>query len=231
MFFYFFLILFLVPSPTLLAKAVDNPYLTAKRQGLVIYQENPYTFYCHAPFDARGKLQLTDGSYMTDNSKRIQWEHIVPVRRFAQTMTCWQHPLCTDKKGHAFKGRRCCRAIDTRFQKMEADLHNLVPALPKINQARSYFEFQESVTGVQPIPTCALQVDKKHRLAAPPPALRGFIARTYLYMHQTYHLDLTDAELQQYHAWHQANPPDAWEQKRNQLIFEKQQTNNPFIKP
>ena len=214
---------------TLAHASTDNAYGLAKRQGLVIYQTNPYTFYCHIPFDHRGRIHLPEGSYLTDHSIRIQWEHIVPVRRFAHEMSCWQQPVCSDKKGHPFKGRRCCHLTNQRFQKMEADLHNLVPVLPKINQARSYFEFKEQVTGDQPIPECALQVDKKNRLVSPPPSTRGFIARTYLYMHQTYGISLTESELHQYHLWNRENPPDAWERQRHQQIQEKQGTTNPFV--
>lgn len=208
---------------------VEHPYTIAKRQGLVIYQTNPYTFYCHIPFDGRGKIQVSDGSYLTNHSSRIQWEHLVPVRRFARDMICWQQAICINKKGHPFKGRTCCHSNSAQFQEMEADLHNLVPVLPKINQMRSYFEFQEHVTGSQPLPQCALQVDQKNHLVAPPPETRGFIARAYLYMHKTYHVPLTKTELHQYHLWDRENPPNEWERHRHQKIFEQQGTTNSFI--
>ena len=225
----FILLLFLFLTPILTHAKTDNLYTIAKRQGLVIYQTNPYTFYCHIPFDHHGRVQVTGGSYLTDKNSRIQWEHIVPVRRFAHEMSCWKQPLCIDKKGHPFKGRRCCHLINDTFQKMEADLHNLVPVLPKINQARSYFDFQENIVGDQPLPHCDLKVNKKNHIVSPPPSTRGFIARAYLYMHQTYGISLTEAELQQFHRWNLENPPDAWERQRHQKILEKQGTTNPFI--
>lgn len=221
-----FLFLVLLPA-TLFAKAALDPYREAKRQGLMIYQHNPYTFYCHIPFDHQGKLRLQPPGEL---AKRIQWEHIVPVSRFAANRPCWTQALCYDKDNKPFKGRKCCRQKDAIFQKMEADLHNMVPSLPKLNQARKTYNFSESLKNAKkPLEACTFEIDKKNHQVQVEPSLYGFIARTYLYMHMHYGVPLSQTELLQFEQWNRRYAPDLWELTRHGLIADVQGNKNPFI--
>ncbi len=225
-----FLSILLLPLLLLSSWALaGSSYAEAKKQGLSIYQANPKTFYCERSFDSTGRLLQPEGQYLSEQATRIQWEHLVPAKQFGVYLTCWHQSICRDKDGKPFKGRRCCQQKDALYQKMEADLHNLVPVLPKLNQARSDYRFQDTVKGKKPIETCPFQVDKKHRTVSVDTSYRGFIARAYLYMYATYGVPLTKEELQQYERWNRDYPPSRWEIQRNRLIREKQGTLNPYI--
>ena len=100
-----------------------------------VYFDNQYTFYCQNPYEIKqidGKEKtviIKDKRYFTsrndsffnfwnDNprAKVVEWEHVMPVEYFAKNLPCW-------KDG----GRKACKK-DPLFNKMEADMHNLVPA-------------------------------------------------------------------------------------------------------
>ena len=49
-------------------------------------------------------------------ANRIEWEHIMPAENFGKHLPCWQNG-----------GRKACEK-DPLFNKMEGDMHNLVPA-------------------------------------------------------------------------------------------------------
>ncbi|WP_411020426.1 endonuclease, partial [Salmonella sp. ZJLS19Sal_0228] len=51
-------------------------------------------------------------------ASRIEWEHVVPAWQFGHQLQCWQQG-----------GRKQCSRHDTAFKRMEADLHNLTPAI------------------------------------------------------------------------------------------------------
>jgi deoxyribonuclease-1 len=76
---------------------------------------------------------------------------------------------------------------------------------------------------------CHFYIDKKNKLVEPAPHLRGMIARTYLYMRDTYQLALAGDELRLYQAWHQQYPVTEWERERNNKIKEIQGKKNPYI--
>ncbi|MCH9741084.1 MAG: endonuclease, partial [Epsilonproteobacteria bacterium] len=65
-----------------------------------------------------------------NRSERIEWEHIVPAWHFGHQLRCWQNG-----------GRMTCRQTNTKFRQMEADMHNLVPAIGEINGDRSNFKY------------------------------------------------------------------------------------------
>lgn len=63
---------------------------------------------------------------------RIEWEHIVPAWVMGHQRQCWQ-------KG----GRKSCTDTDPVFREMEADLHNLAPAIGEVNGDRSNYLYSE----------------------------------------------------------------------------------------
>lgn len=77
---------------------------------------------------------------------------------------------------------------------MEADLHNLTPAVGEVNGDRSNFNFSQwnGMDGVS-YGRCDMQVNFKQRKVMPPDRARGSIARTYLYMSKEYGFKLQAA--------------------------------------
>jgi deoxyribonuclease I len=76
------------------------------------------------------------------NAKRgrvLEWEHVVPAAFFGQHRVCWKegHEECVKKDGTSYKGRACCGKVYTTFKPIEADLHNLTPAVGELNGDRS----------------------------------------------------------------------------------------------
>ena len=113
---------------------------------------------------------------------------------------------------------------------MEGDLHNLQPAILILNQHRSNFEFGDLPGERRDFGSCDFEVDPKLHLAEPREAIRGDIARSYLYFQTRYGMQLNSAEQQLFERWNRLDPPDAWEVERNQLIGKITGHENPFIK-
>ena len=80
--------------------------------------------------------------------------------------------------------REQCRKESQRFNLMEADLHNLWPAIGKVNQLRSNFAFAIIPLEEWDFPGCDFEVES--RKVEPRPAARGEIARSMLYMAHQY---------------------------------------------
>ena len=55
--------------------------------------------------------------------------HVMPAENFGRHLSCW-------KEG----GRKACKK-DPIFNEMEADMHNLVPAIGELNADRSNYKF------------------------------------------------------------------------------------------
>ena len=149
---------------------------------------------------------------------RIEWEHVVPAWQFGHQLQCWQEG-----------GRKQC-GKNPQFRVMESDLHNLYPAIGEVNGDRSNFQFSpwNSTAGAN-YGQCEMKIDHKTRLADPPPASRGAIARTYLYMHEQYKFELSKAQMQLMQAWNKQYPVTKWDCQRDAEIAKIQGNHNPYI--
>ena len=206
----------------------------AKTKLKTLYKVSPTTFYCgcNIYWETKKKLipepsncgytprnEFTKKGKVNKRAKRIEWEHVVPAWEFGHQMQCWQDG-----------GRKNCGKTDPQFKFMEADLHNLTPAIGEVNGDRSNFRFSQwrgdkgAFYG-----QCEMKVDFKRRQAEPPARARGAIARTYLYMAKQYDLQLSKAERQLMDAWNKTYPIDAWECERDRRIAKVQDNNNPFV--
>ena len=196
-----------------------------------IYSGNETTFYCGCSYQAKGKKLLahwnscgysprseyTKSGKLNIRSLRIEWEHVMPAWFFGNQMKCW-------KAG----GRKACKK-DKLFAKMEADLHNLVPAIGEINGDRSNFSFghidgEERVYGA-----CDFEINFKDRVVEPRQVIQGDIARIYLYMSETYNVSLTQKLHKMLKTWSKLDPVDQKELERNFKIFRIQGNSNPFV--
>lgn len=142
------------------------------------------------------------------------------------------------------------RGNDEHLGPDDSDLFHVVPADGDVNTARGvlYFDVSSARDGaiVNPAHPEALLCTKDSNSWEPPVALRGDVARALFYMATRYdgtEPNTTDLELvgrgptgpqmgnlDALIAWHNADPPDAQELARNDLIFTAYQHNrNPFI--
>jgi len=205
----------------------------AKKLAVQVYKDQSTTFYCGCDYDRKKQVGAQACGYEPrKNPKRgarIEWEHVVPAHAFGHTRACWREALCSNSKGEAYKGRRCCGKIDPVFKAMAADLHNLVPAVGELNGDRSNFTFSMIGGEAREYGQCDFEVDFKLKRAEPRPAVRGDIARTYFYMNQTYGLKISRKQRKLFEIWSRQDPVDEWERTRNLRIENIQGNSNPFV--
>jgi deoxyribonuclease I len=204
----------------------------AKSLAKKLYVQQPTSFYCQCDINKIGrKLTPTASScgYIPrvpitkkgkDNARttRIEWEHIVSAWAFGHQRKCWQ-----------IGGRKNCSKNDKIFKKMEADLHNLVPAIGELNADRSNFRFAMIPGEYRKYGQCDFEVNFKGRKAEPPRAVQGNIARINFYMRDQYQLKLSKSQTQLFNAWATLDPVDMWECRRDGLITGIQGNNNQYV--
>lgn len=238
---FFYLLLSLVYLLAFSAGATAQPTFSFS-QAKKLLEKHVYTdaevrqtLYCSCTFSQDKQVDGQSCGYTprknAKRGKRIEWEHIVPAARFGQHRVCWQqgNAACVTRKGKSYKGRRCCAKVDPEFRQMEADLHNLVPAVGELNGDRSNYRMAEISGEVRSYGACDFEIDRKQRIAEPMGTVRGEVARAYLYMRDTYGLDLTPAEEEMFTGWADNDPVSEWEIERNKRILRLQGNINPYI--
>lgn len=207
--------------------AHPSSFNQAKRLAKQLYLSDlpNVSFYCGCPILIEGKKwqpKLADCGYhvrkQVKRANRIEWEHIVPAWEFGHQRLCWQDG-----------GRKNCGKTDAMFRKMEADLHNLVPAIGEINGDRSNYRFSQWNAKPNQYGLCSMVVDFKDRKVEPPVRARGAIARAYLYMQQAYQLKISASQLKLFRAWNSLYPVSADECTRDNAIAKVQGNHNPFV--
>ncbi|MGE8498372.1 MAG: endonuclease [Pseudomonas sp.] len=214
---------------TLLLLGIYHPALAqaprtfseAKKIGWKLYARQSVEFYCGCKFQGN-RVDLRSCGYVprknAQRAARIEWEHIVPAWVIGHQRQCWQRG-----------GRKECARSDSTYQRAEADLHNLVPAIGELNGDRSNFPYGWSPQKPGQYGACPMVVDFKARVAMPRKEVRGMIARTYLYMSDRYRLRLSKKDRQLYSVWHKTYPPKTWERQRNQMLSCVMGWSNPYV--
>lgn len=200
-----------------------------------IYHDNKVTFYCSNPYEikqVKGKektLIIQDEKYYTarkpfyksgkvnTRSKTVEWEHIMPAHNFGKHLQCW-------KDG----GRKACKK-DKLFKQMEADMHNLVPAIGEINGNRSNYRFGANKPKVGQYGNCEVQIDFKAKRAYVKEDIRGDIARIYFYMSDKYNVRLSKQERKLMNTWNKLDPISEWERIKNKRVKKIQGNFNSYI--
>lgn len=194
-----------------------------------IYVDNQNTFYCNNPYEIKGVGLKKFGTIIKnekfyspkkiDNkrSKYIEWEHVVPAYNFGRQMPCW-------KEG----GRKACQK-DSKFNLMEADMHNLVPAIGEINEERSNYKFGFNIPKSGQFGNCNFEIDYKYKRAYPKEDIRGDIARIYFYMSDKYNLELSEQEKKMFLIWNKQDPVSKWEKIKNDRVEMYQGNRNKYI--
>ncbi len=195
--------------------ASPNSFGQAKKIAAQLFRAHPQTIYCQCAYVEKEVDLASCGMQAADAKKRahrIEWEHLVAAEHIGQQFACWRIPMCSDKNGKPYKGRRCCQKIDAQYQHAESELYNLWPEVGLVNQARSNYRF-----GVLPQQSryygCAMTIDKSSRRAEPPDYAKGIIARAYLFMAAHYQLSLSKSQRQLFEAWNRQYKPSIWEQQ------------------
>ena len=213
---------------------VIGSYAQAKKYAFSVSYWHPFTFYCDCSFDKQGILfqgcLYKPRAGISERAYRLEWEHIVPASLFGRKFKEWHqgHELCVRPDGSRYFGRACVRKVSGQFRLMESDLYNLVPSIGEVNRIRGNLPFVER-SGNSPMNVCNLSIGR--RTIVPPQRLKGFIARTYLYMNESYPEFglLSPHETDRYYHWHQAFSPTDHEILRAREIARIQKNKNAFV--
>ena len=103
-----------------------------------------------------------------------------------------------------------------------------VPSVGEVNGDRNNFSFSEWSGQPNQYGACPMVVDFKNRKSQPPTYTRGFIARVYFYMHNTYGLPISKKQQRLFTAWNKQYQADEWEKVRFALIAEIQGGSSRF---
>jgi deoxyribonuclease I len=194
-------------------------------QGIYLSDLPLTSFYCGCDIKIDGKKwqpQFESCGFkvrkQVKRAQRIEWEHLVPAWEFGHQMQCWQQG-----------GRKFCSKNNPDFNRMEADLHNLVPAIGEVNGDRSNYRFSEWNGKANQYGRCDMLVNFKDRKVQPPMSSRGAIARAYFYMQQRYGLRISSSQAKLFAAWDQKYAVNSIECKRDRLIAQSQGNHNEFV--
>ena len=202
-----------------------------------VYADHRITFYCGCTYSVDRKVDLgscgLEALADKPRAQRIEAEHIFPAAQFGNFRPCWRDPrsfpTCIKADGSALSGRKCCEQVDPVFETAHNDLFNLVPAVGEVNGKRSDYNWGMIQGEPRVFGTCNMEVDSSIRRVEPPESVQGDIARTMLYMADTYGFNLSRQDQQLYTAWSRQDPPDTWEIERNRRIKAIQGKGNRFV--
>ena len=190
-----------------------------------IYPKHQKAFYSNCDYIIKEKklipIAKTCGFHYRKNknrSERIEWEHIVPAWHFGHQLHCWQNG-----------GRMTCRQQNSKFKQMEADMHNLVPAIGEINGDRSNFRYGMIEGEKRLYGKVDMEIDFSNKKAEPRASVRGDIARTYFYMRDRYGLRISRTQEKMLIAWNNLDPVSRWEKEKNKIVKELQGDENMYI--
>ena len=237
-FFYFLLLIFLSFQMNIAQSNEGNKkiesFSKSKKILKKIHQESPVTFYCQCKYnDNRPNWESCGFSPRKDKKRasRIEWEHILPASHFGIKFDTWVngHPNCINNKGKKFKGRKCTEKVHKLYRYMQAELYNLQPAIGEVNGLRSNYQIGEINGEVREFGKCDIEI--KNKKVEPAPKIRGDIARTYLYMEQSYpqYIKFNQSIKKLIIKWDQDDPVDTWECKRANLISKIQGNTNKIL--
>jgi len=211
------------PTPKTPASMAD-----AETQAAALYEAQRQTFLCGCRFSKTGRVSPASCGYRTRADEQlaryVKWGHVVPPADFGAQRACWTQPLCTAEDGHKFRGIECCQQSDPQFAAMRADLFNLVPMVGELAWDRSNYAFGEVEGEARLYGSCDVEIDRDAELVEAAPDVRGDVARTYLYLADTYPgaLPLSVQQRASFQAWAAEDPPDAVEQQRAAAIAKLQ---------
>ena len=166
-----------------------------------VYGQGGTTLYCASPFSGE--------------SGQLKASTVYSNKQLKSTLRC-----ITDRQ---------CGIMNPRYVYMASDLHNLYPAMTRVELARRNAQFGELDDSVpSKFDDIGCNMKTSFQLVEPRDEAKGNIARAIFYMHAEYDLPIV-GQVQMYKKWHQMDPPDAEEKARNDKIANLQGTRNRFI--
>lgn len=213
----------------------NDSYRSARRMlEQEVYYDHRVTVYCGYAFDEHRRVCLPEGFVAPAHqgrAARVEWEHAVPAAQFGRAFRQWRDgdPVCVDRRGKAFRGRRCAEKASREYRLMQADMYNLFPAIGAVNAVRSDSRYAE-LPGV-PSAFGLCEARTLGNRFEPPARARGILARAALYMDEEYpacRLDSRQKAL--FLNWSRQYPVDAWECTRTRRIEALQGNENRIIK-
>lgn len=197
------------------------------------------SFYCGCAIDLRGQtggdVDMASCGYVPRKNairaERLEWEHVMPAATIGQGRACWVSgdPACVERDGTPFKGRSCCMLVDPVFIMAASDPVNLRPSIGEVNGDRSNFDFAELPGEPRDYGRCDMEIDSTRRLAEPPPARRGDIARIWTYMSRSYGITVSSQTAALMREWMALDPVSAEEVRINAAIAAQGHRPNPFV--
>ncbi len=190
-----------------------------------VYSKHQKAFYSNCDYTVKEKklipIHKTCGFKYRKNknrSERIEWEHVVPAWHFGHQLRCWQNG-----------GRMTCRNTNSKFKQMEADMHNLVPAIGEINGDRSNFKYGMIEGEKRLYGKVNMEIAFSNKKAEPQESVFGDIARTYFYMRDRYGLRISKTQEKMLIAWNNIDPVSSWEKEKNQIVKKLQGDENLYV--
>ncbi len=150
----------------------------------------------------------------TSEKEIIGIEHIYPTTWMMKQAGCQSRMQCRENK-------------NTRFIRMEADLHNMYPVSQSVITLRYGFRYGLVKGEDWRIDDCDLEW--KNGVVEPRPIARGNIARAMLYMYSRYDIPVDKKSLILFKMWNKNDPPSKQEEIRNDIIERLQGNRNPYI--
>ncbi|MEQ8289821.1 MAG: endonuclease [Gammaproteobacteria bacterium] len=170
-----------------------------------LYSNGGWSLYCGYRFDAANGV--TDG-------RLVVIEQIYPSSWMLESLSC--------------DSRKSCREDEqSRFTRMEADMHNLYPVWQEVNVVRRDSRF--GMVDGEDWRYSDCDFEKKFGIIEPRPIARGNIARAVFYMHSQYGVPIDADMLDTLKQWNREDPPSNQEILRNNKIEELQGNRNVYI--
>lgn len=167
-----------------------------------VYAAGGRTLYCGQAFGA-------------GQTRGLNVEHVFPMSWVSKALGCGQ--------------RRACRETSARFNRIEADLHNLYVSRIDVNDERGSYPFAMIKGEERRFGRCDFEVHDKRRVVEPRDAARGEIARAMFYMADAYGLPIHRKQGRVLKQWHFQDAVSHEEKRRNDIIERLQGTRNPYI--
>lgn len=170
-----------------------------------LYVNGGWSLYCGFRFDH--DVEVTKG-------RLFVIEQIYPIDWMLKFLKCNSRLQCRRDK-------------NSRFTRMEADMHNLYPAWQDVDVARRNSKFGLIDGEDWRYDDC--DFERHLDVTEPRPIARGNIARSIFYMHNQYGLPIEKKMLEDLKRWNREDPPSSQEILRNNRIEELQGNRNPYI--
>lgn len=229
------IMLLLLIATILFSATIPSTFSTAKEISTRLYNthhlESFYTETQLAPAKSNLTLKLRmvkspyQGKKYVSRGQKIEWEHIVPASWFRTASPyiaeAWNNgnPKCVTSSGNTYKGRKCAEKVSFLFNKMEADMYNLVPVIGALNALRSDKPFG-IIDGEMREFGETLDVEINRNMIEVMPSKRGDVARIMLYMNKKYRITFPDHSntIEMLKQWDAQDPEDAWEKQKKQIL-------------